>query len=83
MPQFTVTGDVDPFLHVSLRKGEKIYCESDAMVMIGNLVNSVTSGTSGEGIVLRFKGSGKVHVCSRNRDAFVAWLKKDMAGASR
>ena len=238
MPQFTVTGDVDPFLHVSLRKGEKIYCESDAMVMmeatldlkgkmsggimgsimrrmangesffqqhieavrgdgdcllsptlpgavqmvevgarqyllndgafvaatagvdmktrmqglgnalfaqsggffimetsgsgelavsgfgsmfaldvtpdkdviidnshvvcwdnrlsyeisvttagssglggmIGNLVNSVTSG---EGIVLRFKGSGKVHVCSRNRDAFVAWLKKDMAGASR
>jgi uncharacterized protein (TIGR00266 family) len=34
MPVFTVTGDVDPFLHVSMRKGETIYCESDAMVMM-------------------------------------------------
>ncbi|MDC8760534.1 TIGR00266 family protein [Janthinobacterium fluminis] len=34
MPVFTATGDVDPFLHVSLRQGEKIYCESDAMVMM-------------------------------------------------
>jgi len=34
MPTFTVTGDIDPFLHVSLRKGETIFCESDAMVMM-------------------------------------------------
>jgi uncharacterized protein (TIGR00266 family) len=34
MAQFTVTGDVDPFLHVSLQQGEKIYCESNAMVMM-------------------------------------------------
>ena len=34
MPVFTITGDVDPFLHVSLTKGEKIYCESNAMVMM-------------------------------------------------
>jgi uncharacterized protein (AIM24 family) len=34
MAIFTITGDVDPFLHVSLRKGERIYCESDAMVMM-------------------------------------------------
>ncbi len=34
MPVFTVTGDIDPFLHVSLRKNEIIYCESDAMVMM-------------------------------------------------
>lgn len=34
MPTFTVTGDVDPFLHVSMRQGETIYCESDAMVMM-------------------------------------------------
>jgi len=34
MPVFTVTGDVDPFLHVSLKRGETIYCESDAMVMM-------------------------------------------------
>jgi uncharacterized protein (TIGR00266 family) len=34
MPNFTVTGEIDPFLHVSLKKGERIYCESDAMVMM-------------------------------------------------
>ncbi len=34
MPSFTVTGEIDPFLHVSLRKGEKIFCESGAMVMM-------------------------------------------------
>ncbi|MBL8485320.1 MAG: TIGR00266 family protein [Rhodocyclaceae bacterium] len=34
MPQFSITGDVDPFLHVALRKGESISCESDAMVMM-------------------------------------------------
>ena len=46
--------------------------------MIGNLVNSVTSG---EGVVLRFSGSGKVFVCSRNRDAFVEWMKKEVSGS--
>lgn len=34
MPVFTVTGDVDPFLHVALSRGESITCESDAMVMM-------------------------------------------------
>lgn len=34
MPVFTVTGEIDPFLHVTLNHGEKIYCESDAMVML-------------------------------------------------
>ena len=34
MPVFTVTGEVDPFLHVNLRKGERIFCESGAMVMM-------------------------------------------------
>ena len=32
MPQFKVIGSVDPFLHVTLARGEKIYAESDAMV---------------------------------------------------
>ncbi|MDQ3059840.1 MAG: TIGR00266 family protein [Pseudomonadota bacterium] len=45
--------------------------------MLGNLVNSVTSG---EGIVLRFSGTGKIYVCSRNRDAFVEWMKKETSG---
>ncbi|AGX87254.1 TIGR00266 family protein [Candidatus Symbiobacter mobilis] len=39
--------------------------------LLGNLVNSVTSG---EGIVLKFSGIGKVIVCSRNRSGFLAWL---------
>lgn len=40
---------------------------------IGNMVNSVKSG---EGVVLKFSGAGKIYVCSRNRDAFSGWLKK-------
>jgi uncharacterized protein (TIGR00266 family) len=40
---------------------------------LGNLVNSQTSG---EGVVLRFSGSGKVFVCSRNRAAFRKWTQQ-------
>lgn len=46
--------------------------------MLGNMVNSVTSG---EGIVLRFSGSGTVFICSRNRDNFVEWVKKEISGS--
>lgn len=49
MPVFTVTGDVDPFLHVSLEKGEAIFCESDAMVMME--ANLDLSGTVQGGIL--------------------------------
>lgn len=47
MPAFTITGDVDPFLHVSLSKGEKIFCESDGMVMMEanlDLKGKITGG---------------------------------------
>lgn len=37
----------------------------------GSMVESVTSG---EGIILKFTGRGKVIVCSRNRDAFADWI---------
>jgi uncharacterized protein (AIM24 family) len=40
---------------------------------LGNLINSQTSG---EGIVLRFSGRGKIYVCSRNRAAFRAWTQQ-------
>ncbi len=33
-PVFSINGDIDPFLHVALARGESIYCESDAMVMM-------------------------------------------------
>ncbi len=37
----------------------------------GKLVNSQTSG---EGIVLRFRGSGTVYMCSRNQGSFLSWI---------
>lgn len=39
---------------------------------LGNIVNSVTSG---EGVVLRFSGQGKVVICSRNRNTFQGWVQ--------
>lgn len=49
MPVFTATGDVDPFLHVALRQGEKIYCESDAMVMMESALDLRGRMTGGIG----------------------------------
>ena len=43
---------------------------------LGNIVNSLTSG---EGIVLRFSGAGKVYICSRNRDGFLKWVASGKA----
>ena len=56
MPKFSITGDVDPFLHVSMAQGEKIYCESDAMVMMEaalELKGKITGGI-GAAIMRRF-----------------------------
>lgn len=47
--------------------------------LLGNLVNSVTGG---EGLVLRFRGQGKVVVCSRNRQNFLTWLGSKLPGGS-
>lgn len=56
MAVFTITGDVDPFLHVSLRKGERIYCESDAMVMMEDTLDLSGRMTGGfmSALVRRF-----------------------------
>lgn len=40
--------------------------------LMGNLLNSVTSG---EGFVLKFQGSGKVYLSSRNPNAYRGWLQ--------
>jgi uncharacterized protein (AIM24 family) len=45
---------------------------------LSGIVNSVTSG---EGLVQRFSGNGKVIVCSRNRGGFLQWISAKM-GAS-
>lgn len=47
--------------------------------LLGQWVNSVTSG---EGVVLKFSGKGKVVICSRNRDNFISWLLKGMPASS-
>lgn len=39
---------------------------------LGNVINSMTSG---EGMVLRFSGQGKVVICSRNRDNYQSWIQ--------
>ena len=40
----------------------------------GMLSNLISSQTSGEGMVMRFSGSGSVLVSSRQRKGFVSWL---------
>ena len=56
MTVFTVTGEVDPFLHVSMKKGDKIYCESGAMVMMeANLeLKGRMTGGLGSALMRRF-----------------------------
>ena len=44
---------------------------------LGNLINSQTSG---EGVVLKFSGNGKVYVCSRNRESFRSWVQSVAQG---
>lgn len=39
--------------------------------LFGNLINSQITG---EGIVLKFRGRGKVIVCSRNKGGFLDWI---------
>lgn len=48
MAEFNITGSNEPFLHVSMKKGDKIYCESDALVMKEQ--NLVVSGAVRGGI---------------------------------
>ncbi|WP_020397219.1 TIGR00266 family protein [Thiolinea disciformis] len=56
MTTFTVTGEVDPFLHVSLKKGDKIYCESGSMVMMEATLDlqGKMSGGLGQALIRRF-----------------------------
>lgn len=44
--------------------------------LFGSLANSVMSG---EGLVCKFSGKGKVVICSRNRSDFVSWLGSQIA----
>lgn len=46
----------------------------------GFLSSLVGSVTSGEGVINRFSGSGKVYVCSRNRGGFLSWIASSLPG---
>ncbi|WP_227430976.1 TIGR00266 family protein [Psychrobacter sp. I-STPA6b] len=46
---------------------------------MSNIINSVTSG---EGMVLNFSGSGKVIICSRNRDSYQGWIQSILGSNS-
>ncbi len=52
MATFPITGDVDPFLHVSLRNGERSYWESNAMVMMEDALDLTGKMTGGLGSAL-------------------------------
>ncbi|MBF0538304.1 MAG: TIGR00266 family protein [Nitrospirae bacterium] len=49
----------------------------------GFLSNLMGSVTTGEGVVNRFSGNGKVYVCSRNRNGFLSWIASSMPGAAK
>ena len=44
----------------------------------GLLGKAVNSQLTGEGIVIRFSGRGKVLICSRNRRCFLDWIYAEM-----
>ena len=48
----------------------------------GFLSGLVNSAKSGEGLVLKFRGTGNVVVCSRNRGGFREWVAAGLAAAS-
>ena len=52
---------------------------SQSIGLLGNLMNSVMSG---EGMVLRFSGQGKVVICSRNRQNMLQWLMAKLGGGN-
>ena len=49
----------------------------------GFFSNLINSQTSGEGLVTRFTGEGKVLVSSRNRDAFTSYLRSQIVPPSQ
>ena len=51
---------------------------SQSSGLIGRLIHSATSG---EGVVLRFSGQGKVVISSRNRNAFMRWIGAGVGGS--
>ena len=82
-------GDSGGFFVIEVKPGHKLLVDNGHLVawdasldyeltinssrsgLFGKLVNSQLTG---EGILLKFKGEGKVYVCSRNKGGFIDWI---------
>jgi uncharacterized protein (TIGR00266 family) len=65
--------------HVIAWDANLAYEMTEATSRSGGIIsNLVSSQTSGEGLVMRFSGEGKVLVCSRQRSGFTAWLRQQL-----
>ena len=64
---------IDNF-HVVAWDAKLTYNIATSTAKSGFLAGVIGSLTSGEGIVNRFSGTGKVYVCSRNRGGFLGWI---------
>ena len=82
--------EVEPNKEIVIDNGHVVCCDSrlnyslsvstsQSSGLLGNLMNSVMSG---EGMVLRFSGKGKVVICSRNRQNLLAWLQSKLSPRS-
>jgi uncharacterized protein (TIGR00266 family) len=59
------------------------YSITESTAKRGLLRGLISSITSGEGLVNRFTGNGKVYICSRNRAGFLSWIASSMPQSSR
>lgn len=67
--------------HVVAWDASLTYKMTTSTAKSGGIVSGmIGSMKSGEGIVQRFSGTGKVAVCSRNRASFVEWLASRLGG---
>ena len=56
MSSFTVTDGQDPFLHISLERGESVFAESGAMVMMDGTLDLI--GNVQGGLLVRIQPPG-------------------------
>ena len=67
--------DLDGSRSVYVDNGHLVAWDTAKQGFFGKIFHSQTSG---EGIVLKFSGQGRLYVCSRNRGGFVDWLFSQM-----
>ena len=74
-PERPITVDNGHLVAWDARLSYDLSINTDKSGFLGKLVNSQTTG---EGVVLKFRGTGKVLVCSRNKGGFLDWILGNM-----